>query len=574
MCRIIRYATLVVGIGTPASMTHGQTLNDLDSDGVVDHIDLDQDNDGIINALEGVSRLVDLADSPAHYYAVLPHDTVTSGAVGLYDLVSTEDGHAATLSGEVLSTNTEVEWSMQGALPKLRNLASGVSTVQWNIDSEQQVANIDLTISDLDGRRSESVAVSASSVVGYSVSLNSNIVVVASNGQLTFTGTGPGGDSLDDLVTLHFRESSAMLITYANQLSDTINSGAGGITAAGDSDQSGLSEGEIGIAGYRHSLGFISSTYFTPVTRDRDTDADGVADHRDLDSDNDGLSDVFESGGVDADNDNLIDGTVDEQGVSIFTDRGLSDASVIEVYSPDGRVEGDDADRDGLLSSVDGQPDQFGGARSGIDSDNDGLDDLDEIRLHHTDPDTADTDDDGLNDNDEIARYNTNPLQSDTDRDRLNDGDEVNSYGTSPLSVDSDADGVTDFEEIATGTDPLISNLLIVVTPAPAFFEADSTQEQDTVPTIVDPIRVDPIQVDPIGDEPIRVQPIQTEPDSEALLSDDASTTDIVALRTGLSGTAGCSLLASTSIDPGLLLILILALAGLTGKRRYGNIHA
>ena len=40
-----------------------------------------------------------------------------------------------------------------------------------------------------------------------------------------------------------------------------------------------------------------------------DTDGDGVPDYRDLDSDNDGIVDLFEVGGVDGDGDGRLDDT-------------------------------------------------------------------------------------------------------------------------------------------------------------------------------------------------------------------------------------------------------------------------
>jgi outer membrane protein with beta-barrel domain len=80
-----------------------------------------------------------------------------------------------------------------------------------------------------------------------------------------------------------------------------------------------------------------------------DTDGDGFDNHRDLDSDGDGISDVIESGGVDA--------------------------------NGDGRHDGVDADRDGLVDSADGslngghapaRPDSDGdGMRDSLDTDSD-----------------------------------------------------------------------------------------------------------------------------------------------------------------------------------------------------------
>ena len=55
-----------------------------------------------------------------------------------------------------------------------------------------------------------------------------------------------------------------------------------------------------------------------------------------------------------------------------------------------------------------------------------------------------DTDGDGLTDIDEVNVYGTNPFNPDTDGDGLTDGDEVNIIGTDPLTTDTDGDGVGD----------------------------------------------------------------------------------------------------------------------------------
>ncbi|MFX1366712.1 MAG: SBBP repeat-containing protein, partial [Promethearchaeota archaeon] len=66
----------------------------------------------------------------------------------------------------------------------------------------------------------------------------------------------------------------------------------------------------------------------------------------------------------------------------------------------------------------------------------------------------VDTDNDGLSDNDEIFIYFTNPNNPDTDFDGLSDGKEIE-LGTNPLDADTDNDRFTDREEVNSGTDPL-----------------------------------------------------------------------------------------------------------------------
>ncbi len=91
-----------------------------------------------------------------------------------------------------------------------------------------------------------------------------------------------------------------------------------------------------------------------------------------------------------------------------------------------------------------------------VDSDGDGITDIDELALG-TDPRNADSDGDGLTDGDEQAR-GTDPLNSDSDNDGLPDVWEV-CYNLDPLSAadaadDADGDGLTNTEEYLLGTDP------------------------------------------------------------------------------------------------------------------------
>jgi len=59
-----------------------------------------------------------------------------------------------------------------------------------------------------------------------------------------------------------------------------------------------------------------------------------------------------------------------------------------------------------------------------IDSDSDGVDDLNELGLN-TNPFNSDTDSDGLSDSKELFEYHTDPLNFDTDGDGISDGKEV-----------------------------------------------------------------------------------------------------------------------------------------------------
>mmetsp|Transcript_12427 Transcript_12427/g.27152 ORF Transcript_12427/g.27152 Transcript_12427/m.27152 type:complete len:660 (+) Transcript_12427:169-2148(+) len=93
---------------------------------------------------------------------------------------------------------------------------------------------------------------------------------------------------------------------------------------------------------------------------------------------------------------------------------------------------------------------------TGLDTDNEGLTDMEETVIHNTDPNNPDTDGDGLNDFDEVKQYGTDPLNPDSDTDGLTDFEEGKQYGSDPNNADTDSDGLNDFDEVKVyGTNPL-----------------------------------------------------------------------------------------------------------------------
>jgi len=187
----------------------------------------------------------------------------------------------------------------------------------------------------------------------------------------------------------------------------------------------------------------------------------GTADCDGDNLDNDGeILAGTDNNNPDTDNDGFIDG-----------DEVLNGSDPLDSCSPNaGAVGTNDCDNDGLIN----EEETFYGTDPAVaDTDNDGLNDGDEINgasnpLDSCDPDagavsTNDCDNDGLdNAGEELAGTdNTNP---DTDDDGFNDGNEVTN-GTDPLNAcdpvssgigtdDCDLDGLTNDEELLTGTDP------------------------------------------------------------------------------------------------------------------------
>jgi len=96
-----------------------------------------------------------------------------------------------------------------------------------------------------------------------------------------------------------------------------------------------------------------------------------------------------------------------------------------------------------------------------VDTDLDGVPDVDEINVYRTDPGNADTDGDGYSDwrelNAGFSPHNSQKIKlkdNDQDGDGLIDKDELR-FKTDILNKDTDGDGHSDGDEIKAGYDPL-----------------------------------------------------------------------------------------------------------------------
>lgn len=103
-----------------------------------------------------------------------------------------------------------------------------------------------------------------------------------------------------------------------------------------------------------------------------------------------------------------------------------------------------------------------------LDSDKDGLSDLQEKNIYFTDPNNPDSDGDGYKDGEEIKnKYSPKHdkkkklIQIDSDNDGLIDLWEIN-LKTNLMNPDSDGDGFKDGEEISSGHDPLSNNEIFI----------------------------------------------------------------------------------------------------------------
>jgi len=167
-------------------------------------------------------------------------------------------------------------------------------------------------------------------------------------------------------------------------------------------------------------------------TNCQDTDGDGVADYLDLDSDNDGIPDIIEAGGVDSNNDGRVDDNTDTDDDG-WADTFDSDNGGTALTNPD-------TDNDGINDMLD------------LDSDNDGIEDIIEAGGTDTDDDGVvdsftDLDGDGWANNFDSDNGGTVLANPDTDGDGIRNN----------LDIDADGDGIVDLiESQATTGSPVV----------------------------------------------------------------------------------------------------------------------
>jgi hypothetical protein len=381
-------------------------LQDTDGDGVPNGTDLDDDNDGIPDATEAAT-------------ARNNGDTDGDGIPDSRDLDSDNDGILdITESGRTTGADANGDGRLDGpvgtdGIPDSVQPTPNGGTINYLVadtdgDSRPDFQDLD---SDNDGlndvREANGTEANGDGLADNPVNAN------GVPGSVPAAGLVPpdtDGDSRPD-----FRD----LDSDNDAINDVIEGAAGsfpdangdGIVDGADTDGDGIKDG---VDSAPATFGDASD----PTPTNSDTDA--TPDFRDLDSDNDGLTDLRESGvtpAVDANNDGKVDDTTDP-------------------------------DRDGIPAPVDGAPAVYGDANSPTlpNTDGDGIPDYRDPGDNDNDgiPDATDLDDDndGIPDTTEAATARNN---GDTDGDGIADR----------VDLDSDNDGILDITESGrtTGAD-------------------------------------------------------------------------------------------------------------------------
>ncbi|MCB1382271.1 MAG: tandem-95 repeat protein [Notoacmeibacter sp.] len=488
------------------------TATDYDGDGVADVDDLDDDNDGILDTAEG--------------YA--------AGASGSVSWFHNDNG------GTYMGAN--VDAGLSAVVASTSNISFGSGFVQPTSSYEHVLSGANSATYAEAVANNDYVEVSFTLAQAATLgSLQQGMVPVAWGGAAAGAyqiGAALSSDGFASSTTLYQGETIGIPTTGYEQTFEAVDMPLqAGVTYTlrfylyDEQNNASLANGTPLPNG---TVTFDDLILNFSTSTATDTDGDGVPDHLDLDSDNDGISDLIESGQdwsvVDTNNDGVHDGPVDANGVPVAANGGVTPvdtdndglADVIDLDSdndliPD-QIEAQptlgyqsltnvnnasnfgvndialfvpaDTDGDGIFDFRDTDSDndaksdtlESGLTASGTDADNNGIDDVTGAVYGDgdgilNDPQTALANETG--DTSQVGYREV--VLVDTDGDGIADD----------VDIDDDNDGILDANEgYYVGTDPAI-DLAILIDGSSSFlfqfqdilnFTADAIEDPSVVP--------------------------------------------------------------------------------------------
>ncbi|WP_118972316.1 Ig-like domain-containing protein [Taibaiella koreensis] len=472
---------------------------DRDFDGLSNYLDIDNDNDGIIDNIEGLPT--------NQYIAPSGLDTDGDGIDNAYDVnnggIASGYSNADGGSGpDYIDTDSDND----GFRDWQENNVTSVLEVD-NVNNRTNAPGADgimdlLPDSDHDGLADiYDIDNGNTNPVTYATNSNQTPLTMPDNqlpgGDRDWRSTSdydkdgiPDGIDLDNdndgILDSVEGTADADGDGHPNYLDlDSDGDGVPDVIEAGgsDPDNNGLpgtgliTNADVGPTG----IPLIAGPGYTPP----DKDNDGMPNYLDLDSDGDNIFDVTENGGPDPDN-NGIAGSgmvndVDNDGISDIVDdynnllgttSGIPTGTPVVVQNTDGDALPNyldlDSDNDGIPDNTEGAVDADGDGKANfvdIDADNDGI--VDNIEAQSTagyiPPSGNDSNNDGLDNAYDAASggmaivpVNTdgadNPDYLDLDSDNDNDSDALEAHDTDndgianvvPSGTDADNDGLDD----------------------------------------------------------------------------------------------------------------------------------
>ena len=498
---------------------------DLDGDGILNHIDLDSDNDGIADIIEtggvdsnGDGRVDDDTDTDGDGYAdvfdadnggtaLALIDTDGDGKYNMYDIDSDNDGIVDLIESQISSSTPIYPTGFDTDEDGLDNAfdvhcnpcvaVTGVAITPIDSDADGMPDYID-TDSDNDGFSDQIEGWDTdgdfipNTVISLFDSDNDGLFDSYDNyfgihPILSSTNNGQTSSSFPDVNSANLtseRDWREMLDADGDGIADYIdldadNDGLPNYAESAGNDPYSDEDGD-GIFNWldtsdNGNSGDGSLTDYTDNNGDGipdiyDFDGDGIPNHLDKDSDNDGITDIIEAGGVDINQDGEVDYPIsgdpnsmvdaDDDGIADFVDNVNSGSGPGEVTSgvglplPNSDSNGNvdfldlDSDNDGIIDNTEAQATASYVAPSGLDSDGDGIDDAYDpdnggvyfvpVNTEGTgNPDYTDTDSDDDGELDAIEGH-------DTDGDGIADAGSPANTGVSGGNSDIDGDGILD----------------------------------------------------------------------------------------------------------------------------------
>ncbi|WP_171032349.1 DUF11 domain-containing protein [Polaribacter aestuariivivens] len=405
---------------------------DSDNDGVPDSVDLDDDNDGILDENEYCT-----GNNNSEIGATLGFGSISSGNNGTYTTSATDITYTFDESGGINITTQNLNGAGEQG-PIFKSSASSGESGSIDQKFSHNIRNAQFKITDFD--EDESVLVEAYDINGGLINLSSGNYTtlgsqVQSSGNTFFTtaNNNVNGDntSSDAVGTVFFNFSGISISRLKLTFTHVLNSS-------------------------------LRITQLTGFCADLDTDLDGIPNNLDLDSDGDGCFDA-EEGAV-----NLTGTDIDAQGrltASVGT-TGIPTS----VDQTNGQATGDSNNANVTACSC-----PF---PSGVDSDNDGIDNLCDL----------DDDNDGILDTDEgcqIITGSTFTLNSSLSvLGDVNSGGKLVYEDTNGNTVILEAAGTVGNNNAITNFGPNDGTIVTDITTGNIVFEIGASGSQDDQPKL------------------------------------------------------------------------------------------
>jgi VCBS repeat-containing protein len=357
-----------------ASLVGGKVASDLDSDGITDYTDIDDDNDGILDTTEGLNAL-----GTSGTWVISGNSATSNLGNGVIARITKVSPNA--FSAETFNSAGAGFWSSA-----LENTASLAAVANWGdtytVSFEDSLGNpvvVTNPILHLDR-------------IGGADGTIANSGKYTLQGGLTWTELAGTDDFRTSTTTVY--DSSAGLAndpSYTSQSSQAANTGtaAGSLMINGSVSSFTINTTQLGPNGSGQDGIEFKVQAAAPAL---DTDGDGIANYQDIDSDNDGITDNIEAqktvgyiapsgigtGTTDANNDGLDD-VYDAGALGAAGGIGLTPVNTDSVDTPD--YIDLNSDNDALTDNQENGLGVAQPAANAADTDGDGLKDVYETAI-------------------------------------------------------------------------------------------------------------------------------------------------------------------------------------------------